>query len=390
MLSAVDGVPAVTLNSVTRHKADHRYRRAPHLMIFWSARGVEAANVADGRSVAVTPFVLQLLEDCSRPQTAERLATRHDVSVSKLRRTLRRMVAIGLLRNGDPSAARRDRQCSLWNDWNPSATFFHRSTRDVPFRSMEEGARYVRSKMKRHPRPPSIKRVRGPVVPLNPPDTRGEFSSVLLERRTWRAFSGAPLSLSALSTLLNFTAGIQRWARTQDGRVALKTSPSGGARHPIETYVAALDCERVRPALYHYSADRHVLTRVDSIDRAEIRSLIPQQPWYSAAGLIVFFTAVVARTMWRYPYARAYRALLVEVGHVCQTFCLTATWLGLAPFCTLALADSAIERKLRIDGSREIVLYAAGAGSRPHGVSWAPWPDNRPHRFQPHILGQRS
>ena len=72
------------------------------------------------------------------------------------------------------------------------------------------------------------------------------------------------------------------------------------------------------------------------------------------------------------PYARAYRAALAEAGHVCQTFCLTATWLGLAPFCLMGLADDEIERDLGIDGITESVLYAAGAGVRPHGVTWAP------------------
>lgn len=63
---------------------------------------------------------------------------------------------------------------------------------------------------------------------------------------------------------------------------------------------------------------------------------------------------------------------------VAQTFCLVATWLGLAPFCSMALADSRIEADLGIDGVSESVLYAAGVGTLPHGLKWAPWPT----RFQ--------
>jgi SagB-type dehydrogenase family enzyme len=76
-------------------------------------------------------------------------------------------------------------------------------------------------------------------------------------------------------------------------------------------------------------------------------------------------TGVFARTQWKYDYARAYRAVLMEAGHLCQTFCLTATWLGLAPFCTIAFADSKIEKLLQLDGISESVLYVAGAGARP-------------------------
>ena len=64
-------------------------------------------------------------------------------------------------------------------------------------------------------------------------------------------------------------------------------------------------------------------------------------------------------------FARAYRAILIEAGHLCQTFCLTATWLGLAPFCTIAMKDTAVEKALRVDGISESVIYAMGAGVRP-------------------------
>jgi hypothetical protein len=69
--------------------------------------------------------------------------------------------------------------------------------------------------------------------------------------------------------------------------------------------------------------------------------------------------------------------VLAEAGHLAQTFCLVATWLGLAPFCTMALADTRIERDLGIDGVSESVLYAAGVGGRPAGLDWAPWPRRR-------------
>jgi hypothetical protein len=82
---------------------------------------------------------------------------------------------------------------------------------------------------------------------------------------------------------------------------------------------------------------------------------------------MVFFSAMYERYLWKYTYPRAYRATLVEAGHQCQTFCLVATWLGLAPFCSMALADSRIEGDLGLDGVSEAVIYAAGVGVRPAG-----------------------
>src|SRR5438094_2730871 len=80
------------------------------------------------------------------------------------------------------------------------------------------------------------------------------------------------------------------------------------------------------------------------------------------AAALFLMTAVFPRTMWKYRVARAYRVVLLDAGHLCQTFCLVATWLGLAPFCTAALKDTLIEEDLRIDGIRESVLYVAGVG----------------------------
>jgi len=79
-------------------------------------------------------------------------------------------------------------------------------------------------------------------------------------------------------------------------------------------------------------------------------------------------TAVFPRDQWKYQYPRAYRAVLLDAGHVCQTFCLVATWLGLAPFCSMALADSEAEKIVGVDGVTESVIYAAGVGKQPSGA----------------------
>ena len=148
--------------------------------------------------------------------------------------------------------------------------------------------------------------------------------------------------------------------------MAAKTSPSGGALHPIEAYVLARNVKGLSPGLYHYDAADHCLERLRrGANSRQITDYLANQYWYGGAAFVVFMTAVFARTRWKYDYARAYRAVLIEAGHLCQTFCLTATWLGAAPFCTMAFADSKIERAIGVDGISESVLYVAGAGKRP-------------------------
>jgi SagB-type dehydrogenase family enzyme len=212
-------------------------------------------------------------------------------------------------------------------------------------------------------------------IALPRPDAATEFPRVVKARRTWRRFSSAPVTLDELSTLLGLTAGVQLWVGKGRTRTPLKTSPSGGARHPIECYVVARDVQGLGPGVYHYASAAHALERIKGpVPVERMRAYVPSSEYFARASAMVFFTAIFARILWRYPYSRAYRAALVEAGHLCQTFCLTATWRGLAPYCLMALADSLIEEDLGIDGITEAVLYCAGVGRPPRGSAWAPLP----------------
>jgi SagB-type dehydrogenase family enzyme len=173
--------------------------------------------------------------------------------------------------------------------------------------------------------------------------------------------------LVAMSTMLGLSCAIQHWIDLPGlGRLPLKTYPSGGARHPLEVYLLAPKVAGLAPGIYHYAADSHELelVRLGATGR-QIVSYLPTQPWYRSAAALLIITAVFPRTQWKYRFPRAYRAVVTEAGHLGQTLCLAATWLGLAPFCSLALADSLIERDLGIDGVSESVLYVVGVGTRP-------------------------
>jgi SagB-type dehydrogenase family enzyme len=256
-----------------------------------------------------------------------------------------------------------------WSQWNPAAGFFHLSTKDFPFENdLEVEFRGLLRKSKTRPMLLPVKRHRGaPLVRLEAARADSEFPGVLLSRRTWRKFSARPVELRVLGELLGLTWSVQKWVQLpRIGRIALKTSPSGGALHPVECYVMARNVSGLRAGVYHYEAASHSLELLQrGAPSRSIVKLLADQAWYGNAAFVVFMTGVFARTQWKYDYARAYRAVLMEAGHLCQTFCLTATWLGLAPFCTIAFADSKIEKLLRLDGISESVLYVAGAGARP-------------------------
>jgi SagB-type dehydrogenase family enzyme len=298
-----------------------------------------------------------------------------DTSPRTINQLITKLISRNLLQRSDRPIDDRERAMSAFDRWNPAAGFFHSATKRVRFIPTAEAEVILRTQAHQWPMPTSVKRLpRGAAtIRLPSPAVDGAFPHVLLTRRTWRRFSSERVSSVQLATILALSVGVQKWVRTATGEVPLKTSPSGGARHPIECYICIRRVRGIRPGLYHYRSDTHALEKLRDGDlTSRLRVWMPHSEYFARAAFVVAFTAVFERQLWRYPYARAYRAALVEAGHVCQTFCLTATWLGLAPFCLMGLADSEIERDLGIDGVSESVLYAAGAGVRPRGVAWAP------------------
>lgn len=371
-----------------------RVRRSPHLVFYWKNGDFLLHNYATGRMVPATPLVCDVLDffDDWRP-ASDLFAAEPDLDSEALGRLVLQLTRSSFLQRSDRPEDPAERAMARFARWNPSAGFFHTSTKDVRFISARAARAEERRQARRWPVPDAVKRYRrAPVVRLPPPIVDDPVSRVALERRTWRRFSNGKLPLAALSTLLGVTAGVQHWVTLPVyGRVPLKTSPSGGARHPIELYLVTSGVQGLRRGLYHYAADTHVLERLPGRVRAgRIASYLPQSPYFARASMLVLFTAVFERQLWRYPYARAYRAALIETGHLAQTFCLTATAMGLAPFCLMGLADSAIEKDLGIDGITESVLYAAGVGCRPRGATWAPLPvGTLKARPNPHLAPKR-
>jgi SagB-type dehydrogenase family enzyme len=282
---------------------------------------------------------------------------------------LERLCANGMLDRFGRKLDPRAKAMREWSAWNPAAGYFHFSTKDTAF-AKDQAEAFEHWLRRRNggaiPRPaksyPGAQRSKLPSLPAS-----GEFPEVLRQRRTWRKYGEAAVPIESLSKLLKLTFGIQGWVEVPNlGRAAMKTSPSGGDLHPTEAYVMVRRVSGLRAGIYHYHAARHELQWLRSgVSRGTLERNLGGQWWFARAAFLVAMTTVSGRTRWKYDYARAYRALLLEAGHLAQTFCLTATWLGLAPFTTIALKDTKWEEWLGIDGVKESVLYVVGAGTRP-------------------------
>ncbi len=355
-------------------------RRSPHLVSYWRGQKLILCDYATKVSVVCDALVLHVLDQCTdwTPRTVLQDGLTK-VGLGDTVRLIDSLLDSGLLNSSEKTAPSRDRALASWEHWNPWAGFFHMMSKAMaatPAAAVTEAdllAEYKAGKM-----PAQTKRYRrAALTPLSRSGTPDDpFVSVLKARRTWRQFSRAAISRQEVSTLLQLTAGVQATAQTRDfGTIHLKISPSSGARQPLEAYVLAVRVDGLAPGLYHYVPARHALELVKKGATARtVSSYIPEQRWYASAPLLFLLTAVFARTQWKYRFPRAYRSVLLEAGHVCQTFCLVSTWLGLAPFCTGRFDDEVVERDLRIDGVSESFIYGGGVGRRPPGVAWAPNP----------------
>ena len=349
-----------------------RVRRSPHLVAEWRGGTLVVRNFATAAAVEVPPGADDILRLTHDWTTLADLESAGVVPASQLPAIVAKLVALTLLERSDRDRDPRAVAMDTLGAWNPPAGYFHTTTRNLRFASPQALAR--RGVTSGQPVPAAIKRYpKLATIDLPRPRASGELATSLRARRTWRRYSQKPIALDELATILALSAGVQLWVEGAEIPIPLKTSPSGGARHATEVYVVAQNVGGLKRGIYHYAPVRHGLTRIaGAVSKARVRKYVPGSEYFADAPVMVFFTSVFARILWRYPYARAYRAALIETGHVCQSFLLMATSLGLAPFSVMALADSVIENDLGIDGIRESVLYAAGIGRPPRGVSWAP------------------
>ncbi len=348
-------------------------RRAPFLISYWRGKQLFLENYLTRKKIAASLETAALLDFFSGWKREAAMYRRWpEYTPTSLKAAARRLVAETFLQKtegGIPQRDARESQLAKWGEWNPAAGFLHFHTKDTyGERITPKLIRQAEELLQRESVPAPIKNYpRARAVGFATEKYAEEFPRVLQERRTWREFGQRPVAKETLGRLLHLSFGVQGWGRVPGGgRFALKTSPSGGGLHPSEAYLLVRNVSGIARGVYHYDAVGHRLQEIRrGADSEEIQKLLSGQWWFREAGFVVFLTAVFQRTQWKYDYPRAYRAVLAEAGHLCQTFCLTSTWLGLAPFCTMAFADTRIEALLKLDGISESVMYVMGGGTRP-------------------------
>jgi SagB-type dehydrogenase family enzyme len=149
-----------------------------------------------------------------------------------------------------------------------------------------------------------------------------------------------------------------------------KTSPSGGARHPTEAYLIALEVDGLDRAIYHFNSTESTLDKIADfhLTEPEIQSHFsgPLRASFSVDALIVM-TSVFDRSMYRYREPRSFRAIYMDVGHLCGTLDVSAKALRLNCLAQHGLSDAKVGQLLGLDPLIEGVIYGAAIGGSQMG-----------------------
>lgn len=263
--------------------------------------------------------------------------------------------------------------------WDKLSYIFHVGTRNVGYdfptttnEWLEDYMAHCEQSVENMPSEMFVKR-EGTFTPLLAPNLqeldRISFSQILKERQTVRNFEGQPVSIEVLSTLLFVTFGLFHgpWQELSDAGLRevgiRKTSASGGGLHPNEAYVTINHVPGIEPGTYHYDVERHGLVRVnDGVSDDQLMSLCMGQPFGRGIAFGVFLVGYLNKIWWKYPHSRGYRVLLLDAGHLSQTFQLVATSLGILTWLTANIHDVNVSTQLKLEGVHQAPLHFLGAG----------------------------
>ena len=191
-----------------------------------------------------------------------------------------------------------------------------------------------------------------------------DLATAIGDRQSRRSFNPEPLTLDELSFLLWATQGV----REQDGGTVLRTVPSAGNRHALESYLAVQRVNGVEPGFYRYLPLEHELLHLFHEEQMprKLTEATLGQAFVGRAAVVFVWTAIPYRMEWRYGLA-AHKVIALDAGHVCQNLYLACEAIGAGTCAVAAYHQQLMDRLVRVDGQEEFVIYLAPVGKLQFG-----------------------
>ena len=243
----------------------------------------------------------------------------------------------------DVMAGRAFLRCDGWDDWKDNPTD---QKKGVPAPPLEKSF------------PLDAQRI-DLVAPQDFSINPISLLDAIRRRKSQRVYSAASLSLAELSFLLWATQGVKEIVL--GGQATRRTVPSGGARHPFETYLGIQRVEGLQPGLYRYLPVEHKLILASEPPDlpAQMNQALRNQGRDCAVAFV--WTAIPYRTEWRYA-AMSAKLIVLDAGHVCQNLYLACEAIGAGTCAIDAYNQIEMDALLGVDGKDELSVYCATVG----------------------------
>jgi SagB-type dehydrogenase family enzyme len=187
-----------------------------------------------------------------------------------------------------------------------------------------------------------------------------DLSAAIARRESHRVYRPAPLALDELAFLLWATQGVRS---ELSPATALRTVPSAGCRHAIETYLGVMRVGELQPGIYRYLPLEHQLL-LEHADEELVRKFHAGtlgQAFVGSAAVVFVWTAIPYRMEWRYDLA-AHKVIAIDVGHICQNLYLACEAIGAGTCAVAAYHQEAMDQIVHVDGDEEFTIYLAPVG----------------------------
>jgi SagB-type dehydrogenase family enzyme len=138
--------------------------------------------------------------------------------------------------------------------------------------------------------------------------------------------------------------------------------PSGGARHPFETYLFINRVLSLDAGLYRYLPLEHKLCLLRSdVNMATQVARACDHDFAKESAVTFLWTAIPYRTEWRYSFMSP-KLIALDAGHVCQNLYLACEAIGAGTCAIDSYNQCKLDTFLDVDGDEEFAIYAAPVG----------------------------
>ena len=187
------------------------------------------------------------------------------------------------------------------------------------------------------------------------------LGEAIAQRRSVRTYTGDALSLSYVAAICRAASGITgSLPRNEGGRIAVRSTASGGALYPVEFHVAALRVHGLERGAYVYDPRKDSLWQTgggETADRLLAALAAPDHVIRTSNAAAICVLVARPRRATRKYGPRGLRHVFIEAGAIAHQVALTCTALGVGSVDSSSFYDDEVHAALDMDGENQAVIH---------------------------------